>query len=153
MVVIAGSTIEDRGSLEYPINLRSTGTLIPCSLAYFNTAVAEVSLAVNMPSGTRDTINGYTQRSPAVILAEDIMGLKIFCRHPVIEYNGDIPVYKRLKMFVIGSIQRNGSYQRIYPVRIERVHQFFFEFVRIIGLAQQYMVPMLVEPILDHRDH
>src|SRR5690606_21982530 len=81
------------------------------------------------------------------------MGGEILCRHTVIKDNRDIPVNKRLEMRIIIGVNSYRSKKCINPARVQRINNFSFQFAAIIGLTQDYMISILIEPVLSNRYH
>src|SRR5690625_1522796 len=84
------------------------------------------------------------------IITHHKMGRKISDRNPIIKQHRNIQINKRPVMVIILCKQSNRRDDSIYPIRKQGFRHFLFQFIRIIGLTQQYVVSMIMKLSANH---
>src|SRR5690625_6299151 len=122
------------------------------------------SIAIQIQITTERTANKCRSLDPHItemnnrniahtkLLTNHKMGRKISDRNPIIKQHRNIQINKRPVMVIILCKQSNRRDDSIYPIRKQGFRHFLFQFIRIIGLTQQYVVSMIMKFILNHGD-
>src|SRR5690606_919301 len=71
-------------------------------------------------------------------------------RHAVKEHQGNMMVPENIKMRKVRGEQRSGYGQPIYPGRVQRIDQGHLLLIRVVGLADDEVIFVLLKFILYH---